>query len=74
MHVLTAGGGVQVADFNLSRAMKGEMIPSSGVINSPEWAAPERLSGQAEYNGRAADVFRSALPSTSQYIRSSTYF
>lgn len=49
---------LQVADFNLSRAMKGQMIPSSGVINSPEWAAPERLSGQRTYNGFAADVFR----------------
>ena len=48
-----------MADFNLSRAMKGmEMVPTSGVINSPEWAAPERLSGQAY--GRSSDVFRSA--------------
>ena len=53
------GGSLQVADFNLSRAMKGmEMVPTSGVINSPEWAAPERLSGQAY--GRSSDVFRSA--------------
>ena len=52
-------GSVQVADFNLSRAMKGmEMVPTSGVVNSPEWAAPERLSGQAY--GRSSDVFRSA--------------
>ena len=38
--------GAQVADFNLSRAMQAESVPHSGLINSPEWAAPERLSGQ----------------------------
>lgn len=45
----------QVADFNLSRGMTEETVPSSGLVNSPEWSAPERLSGQAY--GKAADVF-----------------
>jgi len=49
---------MQVADFNLSRAFEEDMIPSSGNINSPQWAAPERLSGQPFYNGMKADVFR----------------
>ena len=48
----------QVADFNLSRALQGEMVPNSGAMHSLEWAAPEKLSGQRQYNGRAADVFR----------------
>ena len=36
----------KLADFNLSRAIKETQIPHSGQINSPEWSAPERLSGQ----------------------------
>lgn len=36
----------KLADFNLSRAIKETSIPHSGQINSPEWSAPERLSGQ----------------------------
>lgn len=49
---------LQVADFNLSRALQGDMVPNSGAMHSLEWAAPEKLSGQRQYNGRAADVFR----------------
>jgi sterile alpha motif and leucine zipper-containing kinase AZK len=36
----------KLADFNLSRAINDAYIPHSGQINSPEWSAPERLSGQ----------------------------
>lgn len=51
-------GLLQVADFNLSRALKDEMVPHSDPVNSAEWAAPEKLDGKKPYNGRAADVFR----------------
>lgn len=36
----------KLSDFNLSRAITETQIPHSGQINSPEWSAPERLSGQ----------------------------
>lgn len=36
----------KLADFNLSRAIKETQIPHSGQLNSPEWSAPECLSGQ----------------------------
>lgn len=36
----------KLADFNLSRAITDTQIPHSGLLNSPEWSAPERLSGQ----------------------------
>jgi serine/threonine protein kinase len=47
----------KVSDFNLARALRGGagVLPASGALNSPEWAAPERLAGR-EY-GPAADVY-----------------
>lgn len=48
----------KVSDFNLARALHGgagSLLPASGALNSPEWAAPERLAGR-EY-GPAADVY-----------------
>jgi serine/threonine protein kinase len=48
---------LQVADFNLSRRIQqhtGQMT-HSGSINSPQWSAPERLSGD-DYSF-PADVF-----------------
>lgn len=44
-----------MADFNLSRAIAKDSVPHSGSINSAQWAAPERLTGQA-YN-KSADVY-----------------
>lgn len=49
---------LQVADFNLSHRMQqrsGQEAPQCGNINSPEWAAPERLAGEAY--SFSADVF-----------------
>ncbi len=46
----------KLADFNLSRAITDTQIPHSGQLNSPEWSAPERLSGQV----RARTIARHA--------------
>ena len=46
----------QVADFNLSRRIQQHTgMTHSGSINSPQWSAPERLSGD-DYSF-PADVF-----------------
>lgn len=48
----------KVADFNLSRVFGAGslgLVQHSGAITSPEWAAPERLSGQSY--GPPSDVF-----------------
>ena len=48
----------KVADFNLSRVFGDGslgLVQHSGAITSPEWAAPERLSGQSY--GPPSDVF-----------------
>ena len=50
--LVTEHWNAKLADFNLSRAIANQAVPSSGSIHSVQWAAPERLKGQVSRLGQ----------------------